>query len=85
VYHLKHSYNKHYKECDGKVKDKQLQVLHDEKIINPYFMQNLVVKYLYCTDQIHLFRPAEYCIVYDFETMEEIIGDDDEQNTHIET
>jgi hypothetical protein len=50
VYHLKHAYNKHYKECDGKVKDKQLQVLHDDKIINPYFMQNPVVKYLYCTD-----------------------------------
>jgi hypothetical protein len=44
VYHLKHTYNKHYKECDGKVKSKQLQVLHDDKIINPYFIQNLVVK-----------------------------------------
>jgi hypothetical protein len=84
VYHLKHAYNKHYKDCDGKVKDKQLQLLHDDKIINPYFTQNPVVKYLYCTDQIELFRPTEYYIVYDFETMEEIIEDDDEQNTHID-
>jgi hypothetical protein len=82
VYHLKHAYNKHYREYDGK--DKQLQVLHDDKIINPYFVQNPVVKYLYCTNQIELFRPTEYYIVYDFETMEEIIGDDEEQNTHID-
>jgi hypothetical protein len=84
VYRLKHVYNKHYKGCDGKVKDKQLQVLQNDKIINPYFIQNPVVKFLYCTDQIELFRPTEYYIVYDFETVEEIIRDDDEQNTHID-
>jgi hypothetical protein len=84
VFHLKHAYNKHYLECDDKVKDKQLQVLHDDKIINPYFIQNTIVKYLYCMNQIDLFRPTEYYILYDFETMEEIIEDDDEQNTHID-
>jgi hypothetical protein len=47
-------------------------------------MQNPVVKYLYCTDQIELFRPTEYYIAYDFKTMEEIIGEDDEQNMHID-
>jgi hypothetical protein len=77
-------YNKHYLECDGKVKDKQLQVLHDDKIINPYFIQNLKVMYLYCTDQLELFRPIQYYIVYDFKTMEEIIGEDDGQNKHID-
>jgi glycine betaine/choline ABC-type transport system substrate-binding protein len=59
VFHLKHAYNKHYKECDGKFKDKQLQVLHDDKIINPYFTQNPVVKYFYYTDQFELFRPTQ--------------------------
>jgi hypothetical protein len=33
VFHLKHAYSKHYRECDGKVKDKQLKVLTDDKII----------------------------------------------------
>jgi hypothetical protein len=84
VFHLKHEYSKHYRECDCKVKDKQLKVLIDDKIINPYFTQNPVVKYLYCTDQLDLFRPTEYYIVYDFEMMEEIINKDDEQNTHID-
>jgi hypothetical protein len=84
VFHLKHAYSKHYRECDGKVKDKQLKVLTDDKIINPYFTQNPVVKYLYCTDQLDLFRPTQYYIVYDFETMEEIISKNDEQNTHID-
>jgi glycine betaine/choline ABC-type transport system substrate-binding protein len=73
VFHLKHEYNKNFLECDCKVKDKQLQVLSDDKIINPYFTQNPVV-----------FRPTEYYIVYDFDTMEEIISKDDEQNTHID-
>jgi hypothetical protein len=80
---LKHVYSKHYLECDGKDKDKQLKVLTDDKIINPYFTQNPVVKYLHCTDQLELFRPTEYYIGYDFETMEEIISKDDEENTHI--
>jgi hypothetical protein len=39
---------------------------------------------LYYRDPINLFRPTEYHIVYEFETMEEIIGDDDEQNTYID-
>jgi hypothetical protein len=56
VFHLKDVYNNNYRECDRKVKDKQLKVLTDDKIINPYFTQNHVVKYLYCTDQLELFR-----------------------------
>jgi glycine betaine/choline ABC-type transport system substrate-binding protein len=51
--------SKHYLESDGKVKDKKLKVLTDDKIINPYFTQNPVVKYLYCTDQLDLFRPIQ--------------------------
>jgi hypothetical protein len=31
-----------------------------------------------------VFRPTEYYIVYDFDTMEEIISKDDEQNTYID-
>jgi hypothetical protein len=58
MFHLKHAYTKHYLECGGKVKDKQLQELHDDRIINLYFIQNLVVKNLYCTDQLDLFRPT---------------------------
>jgi hypothetical protein len=44
VFHLEHEYNKYFRECDGKIMDKQLQVLTDDKIINPYFTQNSVVK-----------------------------------------
>jgi hypothetical protein len=78
LFHLKHVYNKYYLECDSKVKDKQLQVLRDNKIINPYFIQNPVVKYLHCRDQLELFKPTQYYIVYEFEMMEEIICEDDE-------
>jgi hypothetical protein len=50
----------------------------------PHFTQNQVVKYLYCADQLGPFRLTQYYIVYDFETMDEIINKDDEQNTHID-
>jgi glycine betaine/choline ABC-type transport system substrate-binding protein len=58
VFHLKHTYSKHYREYDGQVEDKQLKVLTDDKIINPNFTENPVVKYLYCTDQLELFNPT---------------------------
>jgi hypothetical protein len=59
-------------------------VLNNNKIINQYFTHNLVVKCLYCIGQLELFRPAQYYIVYDFETMEEIISKDDEQNAYMD-
>jgi hypothetical protein len=34
VIDLNHEYNKHYRDCDGKFKDNQLQVLHNDKITN---------------------------------------------------
>jgi hypothetical protein len=37
VFHLKYGHNKHYREIDRKIKDKQVLLLHDERIINPYF------------------------------------------------
>jgi hypothetical protein len=37
VFFLKDVYNKHFRGCDCKVKDKQLLVLHDDKIIIRYF------------------------------------------------
>jgi hypothetical protein len=73
VFYLKHAYNKHYLNSDSKEKDKQLNVLTDDKIINPS-----------CTDQLELFGLTQYYIIYDFETMEEIISKDDEQNTGID-
>jgi hypothetical protein len=60
VFHLKHEYYKHYRDCESNIKDKQLKALTDDKIINPYFIQNLVVKYLYCTYQLKLFIPTQY-------------------------
>jgi hypothetical protein len=67
VFQLKYEYNNYYREYDGKIKEKQQQVLRDEKIINPYFIQNPVAKYLYCTDQLELFRQIQYYISKDDE------------------
>jgi hypothetical protein len=62
-------------------KDKQLIVSRKDDNIDPYFTGDPHVKYLTCTDQMDKFKPTEYYIVYDFETMEEPLNNNDENIT----
>jgi hypothetical protein len=73
VFHNPNAFQRHIRSCGGKVRDKQLTVSRTEDIIDPYFTGDPNVKYLTCTDQMDKFKPTEYYIVYDFETMEELI------------
>jgi hypothetical protein len=62
-------------------KDKQLVISHKDDAIDPYFTGDPNFKYLTCTDQMDKFKYTEYYIVYDFETMEEPLNNDDENIT----
>jgi hypothetical protein len=73
-FHNPNAFQHHIRSCGGKIKDKQLTVSRTEDIIDPYFTGDPNVKYLTCTDQMDKFKPTEYYIVYDFETMEELIN-----------
>jgi hypothetical protein len=82
VFHSYNAYNKHEKYCAGMEKDKQLVVSRKDDNIDPYFIGDPNVKYLTCTDQMDKFKPTEYYILYDFETMEQPL-DDKNKNTFI--
>jgi hypothetical protein len=81
VFHNPNAFQRHIRSCGGKVKDKQLTVSRTEDIIDPYFTGDSNGKYLTCTDQMDKFKPTEYYIVYDFETMEELIDNKKEDIT----
>jgi hypothetical protein len=70
VFHNPNAFQRHIRSCGGKIKDKQLTVSRTENI-----------KYLTCTDQMDKFKPTEYYIVFDFETMEELIDNEKEDIT----
>jgi hypothetical protein len=70
VFHNPNAFQRHIRSCGRKIKDKQLTISRTEDTINPYFTKDPNVKNLSCTDQMEKFKPTEYYIVYDFETME---------------
>jgi hypothetical protein len=78
VFHNYNAYNSHEKHCTGMAKSKQLIASCKDDNIDPYFSGNPNVKYLTYTDQIDKFKPTEYYIVYDFETLEEPLNNNDE-------
>jgi hypothetical protein len=81
-----HNYNAntlHEKHCNGKIRNKELVASRKDDNINPYFSNDLNVKYLICTDQMYKFKPTEYYVVYNFETMEESL-DNNIETTEIE-
>jgi hypothetical protein len=81
VFHNPNAFQRHIRSCGGKVKDKQLTVSRREDIIDPYFTGDPNVKYLTYTDQMDKFKPTECYIIYDFETMEELIDNKKEDTT----
>jgi hypothetical protein len=81
VFHNPNEFKRHTRSCGGKIKDKELTVSRTEDIIDPYFTGDPNVKYLTCTDQMDKFKPTEYFIVYDFETMEELTDNKKEDTT----
>jgi hypothetical protein len=81
VFHNPNAFERHIRSCGWKIKDKQLIVSRTEDIIDPYLTGDPNVKYLTCTDQMDKFKPIKYNIVYDFETMEELIDNKKEDIT----
>jgi hypothetical protein len=81
VFHNYNAYNSHEKHCSGMTKNKQLIASRKDDNIDPYLTGDPHVKYLTCTDQMDKFKPTEYYIVYDFETMEEPLNNNDENIT----
>jgi hypothetical protein len=71
IFHNPNAFQRPTHSCGGKIKDKQLTVSHTENKINPYFPEDPNLEYLTNTDQMEKFKPTEYYIVYDFETMED--------------
>jgi hypothetical protein len=62
-------------------KNKELITSRKDDNINPYFSNDSNVKYLTCTDQMDMFKPTEYYIVYDLETIEESLDNNFENIT----
>jgi hypothetical protein len=81
VFHNYNAYNTHENHCTGKIKNKQLVASRKDDNIDPYFSNDPNVKYLTSTDQMDKFKPTEYYIVYDFETMEEPLNNNNENIT----
>jgi hypothetical protein len=81
VFHNPNAFQRHIRSCGGKIKEKQLIVFRIEDIIHPYSTRDQNVKYLTYTNQMKKFKPTEYYIVYDFETMEELINNKKEDTT----
>jgi hypothetical protein len=81
VFHNYNAYTALEKQSTSMTKDKQLVISHKDDVINPYFTGDPHVKYLTCTDQIDKFKPTEYYTIYDFETMEELLNNNDENIT----
>jgi hypothetical protein len=81
VFHIPNTFQRHIRSCGGKIKDKQLTTSRTEEIIDLYFTGDPNVKYLTCTDQMDKFKPTEHYIVYDIETMEELIDNKKEDTT----
>jgi glycerophosphoryl diester phosphodiesterase len=78
VFHNYNAYTSHKRHCTDMTKDKQLFVSHKDDNIDPYFSNDPNVKYLTYTDQMDKFKPTEYYIVNDFETMEEFLNNNNE-------
>jgi hypothetical protein len=72
IFHSCNAHNTHERHCSGKIKNKQLVVSHEDDNIDPYFSNDPNVKYLTSTDQMDKFKPTEYYIIFDFDTMEVI-------------
>jgi hypothetical protein len=73
IYHGSQSYNLHYHSYSGKTKDKSLTDLSNDGIIHSQFKNDEKMKFLTYAAQIHKFKSIQYYIVYDIETMEELI------------
>jgi hypothetical protein len=84
VFHNYNSHNSYEKYCTGITKDKQLVVSHKDDAIDPYFTGDPHVKYLTYTDQMDKFKPTEYYIDYDLETMEKPLNNNNNENITIE-
>jgi hypothetical protein len=81
VFHNYNVYNGHEKHCVGMTKDNQLIASRKDYNIDRYFSGDPNVKYFTCRDQMDKFKPTEYYIVYDFETLEELIDNKKEDIT----
>jgi hypothetical protein len=66
-------YSRHLKECDGKIhKEKKLIVQKDNYPYIPHISQNPTYKYLLAHERENEFKPRQYYITFDFETMEKL-------------
>jgi hypothetical protein len=73
----KEAYRKHVERCEGKKPDKELRVRKIETPYCPGIYNNKTYEYLRANDRQKEFKPTEYYICYDFETMERINDDAD--------
>jgi hypothetical protein len=73
IFHNYTGNNAYIQDCNRKSNERKCVVNDDDKAVDPNFTNNQIARYLTIKDQMNKYRKTKYYIIFDIETMEELV------------